>query len=629
MSRNIIASIALAVVLTAAPVLAQTVTWDVDPTGSGDFTTIQAAIDALPATLADNYIIQIHDDNGNPYTYIENPIVQNKTTAPTATITFEGVGDVTVQGSTGVDDNVFTVRDVNYVTFRDLKVVGSAPLRYEFFFAGQSGPNLQVRQSRVEGCSLAGPNGILLRYCHNSWITHNYIEADTWGIVVIGNSMNTCSTLVANNMIRLVPELGNLARSAGIRLETHSTDLWYNTLFCSTNCCVYDTAGWTDSRCNIYVNLALDMNGCVCYRKRGMVYPQGLASDFNCFHRPNEGPSPNVGDIDGGPLTWAAWTSGPNNYDWSGQYAGPALVSPWTGDLHLTATSGCVDAGTPLWAITDDIDDDPRPHGAGPDIGADERTGWILKEPLPTSIAYPSRKVKAGGWLAVDQDLIYAARGNDTRDFYRYDMSGWTQLPDWPDGAEGRRPKKGSRGCADGQGHIYATKGHNTPGFWMYGPGSGTWQQLADVPLGPTAGCPYAHKVKCGTDIVYAEGAVYLLKGYRNQFWRYDVAGNSWSQCDDVPAVPNDRWKEGSWLAYDPVAKVIYAHKARYVSGIPEQHYVFTYDVVGGTWDPTPLKGMPRPGTAGNKTSTDGGCGVYDDNGGIWALKGHKTGEFW
>jgi predicted outer membrane repeat protein len=49
----------------------------------------------------------------------------------------------------------------------------------------------------------------------------------------------------------------------------------------------------------------------------------------------------------------------------------PLLVAP-PNDLHLAAGSPCIDAGTCTGAPTTDIDGDPRPSGAGCDIGADE-----------------------------------------------------------------------------------------------------------------------------------------------------------------------------------------------------------------------------------------------------------------
>ena len=49
--------------------------------------------------------------------------------------------------------------------------------------------------------------------------------------------------------------------------------------------------------------------------------------------------------------------------------ANPLLVF---GDIHLSAGSSCIDAGTCTGAPPTDFEGDPRPSGAGCDIGADE-----------------------------------------------------------------------------------------------------------------------------------------------------------------------------------------------------------------------------------------------------------------
>jgi len=55
--------------------------------------------------------------------------------------------------------------------------------------------------------------------------------------------------------------------------------------------------------------------------------------------------------------------------DLGGNISDPVFVF---GDIHLSARSPCIDAGTCTGAPTTDFEGDPRPIGAGCDIGADE-----------------------------------------------------------------------------------------------------------------------------------------------------------------------------------------------------------------------------------------------------------------
>jgi hypothetical protein len=110
------------------------------------------------------------------------------------------------------------------------------------------------------------------------------------------------------------------------------------------------------------------------------------------------------------------------------------------------------------------------------------------------------------------------------------------------------------------------------------------------------------------------------LKGYKNEFYRYDVDGDSWQTLSPAPVGGNQKWDKGSWLAYDGVNKKIYAHKAKY-------HEFYRYSPDGDSWSGA-LVAMPIAGSAGSKKSKDGGCGTYI-NSSIYALKGGGTWEFW
>jgi len=256
-----------------------------------------------------------------------------------------------------------------------------------------------------------------------------------------------------------------------------------------------------------------------------------------------------------------------------------------------------------------------------------KQPGWYLMAPMPAAGKPP----KDGAWIAYDAGgtldagtgLIYASVGNKQPNFFSYSpiANSWKALAPWLPGVEAKLPQKGSDGCADGNGHIYATKGNNTVGFWQYTAkpdSAGVWAQKKDVPLGVSN-----KRVKGGTGIAWAYkgavGAPYLLKGYKNEFYRYNVDGDSWSTLTPAPVGAREKWDKGSWLAYDDVNKKIYAFKAKYM-----EFYRFSPD--GDSWSAA-LAPMPITGSTGNKKAKAGSSGAFF-NGSIYALKGGNTQQF-
>ncbi len=243
--------------------------------------------------------------------------------------------------------------------------------------------------------------------------------------------------------------------------------------------------------------------------------------------------------------------------------------------------------------------------------------GWTSRAMLPTG---PSERDEgAGGWLSYNSGdkLIYAAKGENTPDFYAFDpgTNGWADLAPIPLGMENKLPHDGCRGVTDGADKVYMTKGANTLGFWSYTISTKAWTQLADVPAGK-------QKVKGGTDLAYVVmdgvGHVYLLKGQDREFYRYNTSSNGWERLADAPSGTNGNWLAGSWLIFDGDHS-LYAHKAL-------SREMYRYDLSSGTWDPTALAGMP-PGSSNLQLST-GGCATWL-YGSIYAFKGNNTNELW
>jgi hypothetical protein len=115
---------------------------------------------------------------------------------------------------------------------------------------------------------------------------------------------------------------------------------------------------------------------------------------------------------------------------------------------------------------------------------------------------------------------------------------------------------------------------------------------------------------------------VYLLKGYKTEFYRFDVAAQTWQTLADAPAGVKDKWDKGSWLALDGEGNQVFAHKAKYME-------MYAYNLATGTWGAL-LTGMPLTNgqTGKSKKAKDGSDGIIL-NGRIYALKGGNTIDFY
>lgn len=244
--------------------------------------------------------------------------------------------------------------------------------------------------------------------------------------------------------------------------------------------------------------------------------------------------------------------------------------------------------------------------------------GWVEMKPCTPG----TKPVKDGGWVAyqASDQCIYAGKGNKTNDFLRYYIDGdsWQLLQQIPPGA--KLAKKGADGCADGGKYVYVVKGSGTSEFYRYDVTTDSWATMPVVPLG-LSGKP----IKGGNDMVYVgpdtagNDYIYLLKGYKNDFMRFDIQSGTWS---DLPSAPGDKYVAGSWVEWDGDTK-LYVHQAKV-------NAMNVFDLQTGAWaGAAPGGGMPLIGSTGkSKKSKDGGsAAVMEDV--LYAFKGGNTVEFW
>ena len=196
-----------------------------------------------------------------------------------------------------------------------------------------------------------------------------------------------------------------------------------------------------------------------------------------------------------------------------------------------------------------------------------------------------------GGALTTDGTYVYALRGDDKPDIWRYTIGCttstavcWVNMPNLTADPDDGKIKEGGSLTFDGT-YIYAVQG-NTNLVWRYPVSAGTggsWQSLTPV----TGADGKEAVIKAGGAITNDGSYLFLMRGDDKQdFWRYPIASGisgSWEKLTNTPL----KVKDGGALAYDD-AGGIYAFRG---AGKPDFWY---YDIGSNSWN-TSLAALYNP----------------------------------
>ena len=228
-----------------------------------------------------------------------------------------------------------------------------------------------------------------------------------------------------------------------------------------------------------------------------------------------------------------------------------------------------------------------------------------------TSVDSAPKNFDYGGNMSYDGSrYIYAMPGNDDA-FYRYDTCngeggctpGWTSLPNAdfgnPNTVNGQFIYEGADSVYDERNNVYARQGNLLPYFAKYsihadadhGETQNTWTPLAPAPEGFYDGGTLAFDAT--TQSIFAVGGNNAATANMQQnFYRYDIATNTWFTLPNVPALVSYGASLSVYNGY------IYLERGGGTTSF------YRYSIADSTWE------LPRSGFFGPSIPTGNGTGV-------------------
>ena len=329
--------------------------------------TIQAAIDAIPSSLGEPYIVQVQDSG----TYNEQVTVSGKTTSVTNTITIPAQSGQTPTISWSVNSQyVIKIDGVDYVTLEGLKITSNSSYNQIGVWV-YSSDYFILQNNEIDQNGKNDTKGIRVQISNDGKITkniihHNYIGAEIYYINP-GSNNNT----IHNNLL-----YDNTAE--GIQFHNSGGHSIFNNT-------IYQSGGKgiainPDAKSNSVIknNIIYMVSSGYCVWVSSDGFGTGTVVNYNDYYPTG---TAIVGQFAGTDYSTLSDWQGGTSQDVNSISADPLFITAGS-DFHLGDYSQCIGAGATSGAPTDDIEGNAR--GNPPDIGAYENS---RDTPLPVELS--------------------------------------------------------------------------------------------------------------------------------------------------------------------------------------------------------------------------------------------------